>query len=156
MRHPAAKAAAKAAGQAPAKQEVSKKRSCSSASFTQRGESATLRKGALALAPLRNASTSLFLPRQKSKLHTPARALKYPKLEASNTSEPISFGHGGDPSRSRGSSWCWPSASLPARRLRISKGTIPKDIVCAEIGNQARAARNAEEWRSSSIAAAQA
>ena len=37
-RHPAAKVAAKAAGQAPAKQEVSKKRSCSSASFTQRGE----------------------------------------------------------------------------------------------------------------------
>ena len=35
-RHPAAKVAAKAAGQAPAKQEVSKKRSCSSASFTHK------------------------------------------------------------------------------------------------------------------------
>ena len=54
---PAAKLAAKAAGQAPAKQEASKKRSCSSASFTQGGESATLRKGAPILASLRNAST---------------------------------------------------------------------------------------------------
>ena len=56
-RHPAAKVAAKTAGQAPAKQEMSKKRSCSSASFTQGGEGASLRKGAPALAPLQNASS---------------------------------------------------------------------------------------------------
>ena len=67
-RHLAAKVAAKAAGQAPAKQEASKKRSCSSASFTQRGEGATLRKGAPILAPLRNASS-----KRQSHKHLPSR-----------------------------------------------------------------------------------
>ena len=57
-RHPATKAAAKTAGQAPTKQEVSKKRSCSSRNaayaFTHGGENASLRKGAPILASLRN------------------------------------------------------------------------------------------------------
>ena len=60
-RHPAAKVAAEAARQAPAKQEVSKKRSCSSrkpaCAFTKGGENASLHKGAPILASLRNAST---------------------------------------------------------------------------------------------------
>ena len=60
-RHPVAKAVAKATGQTPVRQEVSKKRSCSSpkqaCAFTQGGESATLRKGAPILASLQNAST---------------------------------------------------------------------------------------------------
>ena len=76
-RHPAAKVAAKAAGQAPAKQEVSKKRSCSSASFTQRGEGASLRKGAPILVSLRNASSkrqrSPGEPRALPLRPTPAR-----------------------------------------------------------------------------------
>ena len=59
-RHPAAKAVAKMAKKTPAKQEVSKKRSCSShkpaCAFTQGGENASLRKGAPILASLRNAS----------------------------------------------------------------------------------------------------
>ena len=59
--HPASKAVAKTAGQTPTKQEVSKKRSCSSHKpacvFTKGGENASLRKGASTLAPLRNAST---------------------------------------------------------------------------------------------------
>ena len=57
-RHPAAKAAAKAAGQAPAKQEVSKKRSCDAGKpahmRTNEGENTSLHKGASILAPLRN------------------------------------------------------------------------------------------------------
>ena len=57
-RHPAAKAAAKAASQAPAKHGVSRKRSCGTGKpacmRTNGGENASLRKGASTLAPLRN------------------------------------------------------------------------------------------------------
>ena len=57
-RRPAAKAAAKAASHAPAKREVSRKRSCGAGkpahTRTSGGESASLRKGAPTLAPLRS------------------------------------------------------------------------------------------------------
>ena len=57
-RHPAAKGAAKAASQAPAKREVSRKRSCDTGKPTHMrtngGENASLRKGASILASLRN------------------------------------------------------------------------------------------------------
>ena len=75
---PAAKVAAKAAGQAPAKQEVGKKHSCSSANFTQGGESATLRKGASILVSLRNASTKRR--RSPEELRALSLLLKYRPL----------------------------------------------------------------------------
>ena len=57
-RHPTAKAAAKVAAQAPAKQGVARKRSCStgepSCMRASEGEDASLRKEAPALAPLRD------------------------------------------------------------------------------------------------------
>ena len=84
-RHPAAKAAAKAAGQAPAKQEVSKKRSCSSRkparASAQGGESAPLRKGA-ALAPLRGAS---------AKAAGEAGAQNLPEQNCAETHHPLCY-----------------------------------------------------------------
>ena len=66
VRHPAAKAAAKAAKQGHAKQEVSKKRSCSSckpACASAKGEeSASLGKSASTLASLQNAPTKKNRP----------------------------------------------------------------------------------------------
>ena len=60
-RHPSPEAAAKAAGQAPAKQKESKKRSCSlrkpACALTKVGENASVRGGASILASLRNAPT---------------------------------------------------------------------------------------------------
>ena len=60
-RHPAARAAAKAATQAPAKQGVTKKRSCNAdkpiSIRTNEEENASLYKGASALAALRNGPT---------------------------------------------------------------------------------------------------
>ena len=57
-RHPAAKAAAKAASQAPAKREVCRKRSCGTGKpahmRTNGGENTSLRKGASILASLRS------------------------------------------------------------------------------------------------------
>jgi len=56
VRHPATKAAAKAASQAPAKREESRKRSCDAGRPTHMrtngGENASLRKGASILASL--------------------------------------------------------------------------------------------------------
>ena len=60
-RHPSPEAAAKAAGQAPAKQKESKKRSCSlrkpACALTKVGENASVRGGASILASLRSAPT---------------------------------------------------------------------------------------------------
>ena len=57
-RHPAARAAAKAAAQAPASQGAAKKRSCSAGkpvrARTSEGEDASLRKEASTLASLQN------------------------------------------------------------------------------------------------------
>ena len=60
-RHPSPGAAAKAAGQAPAKQKESKKRSCNlhkpACALTKAGENASVRGGASILASLRSAPT---------------------------------------------------------------------------------------------------
>ena len=57
-RHPAAKAVAKAANQAPAEHEVSRKRSCGTGKpahmRTNEGENTSLHKGASILVSLRN------------------------------------------------------------------------------------------------------